>query len=251
MIYFARQRRAGLPHRAVRSPGSDELPGIRRPAKVAGLGKGNIMKIRYPAILAVAFTSIALPAAADNGFSAELLLGSADQEFTASDSVDSVKLSDNSMSYGVRGVYQFNDYFGVELSYQESGEAEKSFIDEFDATIGTEFETRQINVGVKGMIPLQGGFSLVGRLGLSSWDFDADLTDSDFPGVVAELSDSGSDLYYGVGGQYRFNDNLYMGLEYTMLNVDLGLGDLFDDPTDPVRAEHDVNSIMLTVGWTF
>ena len=209
------------------------------------------MKIGFPVILAVAFATTALPAAADNGFSAEFLLGSADQELTASDSVDSIKLSDNSTSYGVRGVYQFNDYFGVELGYQESGEGKKSFVDEFDATIGTEFETRQINVGVKGMLPLQGGFSLVGRLGLSSWDFDADLTDSDFPGVVAELSDSGSDLYYGVGGQYRFSDKLYMGLEYTMLNVDLGLGDVFDDPTDPVRAEHDVNSIMLSVGWTF
>lgn len=209
------------------------------------------MKIGFPGILAVAFATTALPAAADNGFSAEFLLGSADQELTASDSVDSIKLSDNSTSYGLRGVYQFNDYFGVELGYQESGEGKESFIDEFDATIGTEFETRQINVGVKGTLPLQGGFSLVGRLGLSSWDFDADLTDSDFPGVVVELSDSGSDLYYGVGGQYRFNDKLYMGLEYTMLNADLSLGDVFDDPTDPVRAEHDVNSIMLSVGWTF
>jgi len=209
------------------------------------------MKIGFPVILAVACATTALPAAADNGFSAEFLLGSADQEFTASDSVDSIKLSDNSTSYGVRGVYQFNDYFGVELGYQESGEGKESFVDEFDATIGTEFETRQINVGVKGMIPLEGGLSLVGRLGLSSWDFDADLTDSDFPGVVAELSDSGSDLYYGVGGQYRFSDTLYVGLEYTMLNVDLSLGDVFDDPTDPVRAEHDVNSIMLSVGWTF
>ena len=205
------------------------------------------MKIGFPIILAVAVATTASPAVADNGFSAEFLLGSADQELTVSDSVDSIKLSDNSMSYGVRGVYQFSDYFGVELSYQESGEAEKSFIDEFDATIRTVFETQQINVGVKGMIPLEGGFSLVGRLGLSSWDFDAALTDSDFPGVVDTLSDSGSDLYYGVGGQYRFSDTLYVGLEYTMLNFDLGLG----DATDPVRAEHDVNSIMLSVGWTF
>lgn len=205
------------------------------------------MKIGFPIILAVAVATTASPAVADNGFSAEFLLGSADQELTVSDSVDSIKLSDNSMSYGVRGVYQFSDYFGVELSYQESGEAEKSFIDEFDATIRTVFETQQINVGVKGMIPLEGGFSLVGRLGLSSWDFDAALTDSDFPGVVDTLSDSGSDLYYGIGGQYRFSDTLYVGLEYTMLNFDLGLG----DATDPVRAEHDVNSIMLSVGWTF
>ena len=205
------------------------------------------MKIGFPVILAVAFATTALPAAADNGFSAEFLLGSADQELTASDSFDSIKLSDNSTSYGVRGVYQFNEFFGVELSYQDSGEAAKSFIDEFDATIRTEFETQQINVGVKGMIPLDGGFSLVGRLGLSSWDFDAALTDSDFPGVVDRLSDSGSDLYYGVGGQYRFSDTLYVGLEYTMLNFDLSLG----DTDDPVRAEHDVNSIMLSVGWTF
>ena len=166
------------------------------------------MKIGFPVILAVAFATTAFPAAADNGFSAEFLLGSADQELTASDSVDSIKLSDNSTSYGVRGVYQFNEFFGVELSYQDSGEAAKSFIDEFDATIRTEFETQQINVGVKGMIPLDGGFSLVGRLGLSSWDFDAALTDSDFPGLVDRLSDSGSDLYYGVGGQYRFSDTL-------------------------------------------
>ena len=83
---------------------------------------GNLMKIGFPGMLAVAFTTTALPAAADNGFSAEFLLGSADQEFTASDSIDSIKLSDNSTSYGLRGVYQFNDYFGVELAYQESGE---------------------------------------------------------------------------------------------------------------------------------
>ena len=104
-----------------------------------------------------------------------------------------------------------------------------------------------MSYGVRGMIPLEGGFSLVGRLGLSSWDFDAALTDSDFPGVVDKLSDSGSDLYYGVGGQYRFSDTLHVGLEYTMLNFDLGLGDAID----PIRAEHDVNSIMLSVGWTF
>lgn len=208
------------------------------------------MKIGIPGFLAVAFVTTALPAAADNGFSAEFLLGSADQELSISDSVDSIKLSDNSMSYGVRGVYQFNDYFGVELGYQESGEADKSFTDNV-TTIGTEFETQQINVGLKGTLPLQGGFSLVGRLGLSSWDFDAALTDSDFPGLVDKYSDSGSDLYYGVGGQYRFSDKLYMGLEYTMLNFDLGLGDDFNDPTDPFSVDHDVNSIMLSVGWTF
>lgn len=208
------------------------------------------MKIGFPGFLAVAFVTTALPAAADNGFSAEFLLGSADQELSISDSVDSIKLSDNSMSYGVRGVYQFNDYFGVELGYQESGEADKSFTDNV-TTIGTEFETQQINVGLKGTLPLQGGFSLVGRLGLSSWDFDAALTDSDFPGLVDKYSDSGSDLYYGVGGQYRFSDKLYMGLEYTMLNFDLGLGDDFNDPTDPFSVDHDVNSIMLSVGWTF
>lgn len=198
----------------------------------------------------MAFVTTALPAAADNGFSAELLLGSADQELSISDSVDSSKLSDNSMAYGLRGVYQFNEYFGVELGYQESGEGKKSFSDGV-TTIGTEFETQQINVGLKGTLPLQGGFSLVGRLGLSSWDFDAALTDSDFPGLVEKYSDSGSDLYYGVGGQYRFSDKLYMGLEYTMLNFDLGLGDDFSDPTDPFSVEHDVNSIMLSVGWTF
>jgi OOP family OmpA-OmpF porin len=83
------------------------------------------------------------------------------------------------------GGYQFHRNFAAEVGYGW-------LVDEDDVEVtALEF------VGV-GMFPLGNNFSVVGKLGFASWEFDA-------PGGTNE---DGTDLTWGVGVQWDFSRNL-------------------------------------------
>lgn len=191
--------------------------------------------------LVLALTTTALPSFAESNFSGELLLGTADQETKISGGSSA---SGDDTSIGIRGAYQFNENIAIELAYQNYGEADDTYIDEFGDTINDKFETTSINLGVKGILPLENGFSLNGRLGVAMWDYELKETDSSFPGVVFNLDDDGTDFYYGIGAQYDFKENVYIGIEYTITEIDLSLLGI-------VSADHEVKNFSLSIGSKF
>jgi len=184
------------------------------------------------------FTSLST-FANDGYFTGEFLLGSTTQEIEGDDGDDT--------SFGLRGTYNINPNVGLELSYQNHGEADWTYIDAFGNTINEKSATDSFNLGIKGVLPLQHGFSLNARLGISFWNVDLDATDSSVPGVTFSGSDSGNDIYYGIGGQYAVNDKFSIGLEYTL--AEFGVSP--DGDYNGISADLELNTLALTAGLKF
>lgn len=186
----------------------------------------------------------AIPVMANNGsFSGEILLGKTDQELQGNFG----DRAGDDTSFGIRGSYKLNKNIGFELSYIDHGEADVTFIDEFGDTINDQTSSTAFNLGVKGIIPLENGFSFHARLGMSFWDVELEETDSSFPGETFKGDDSGSDLYYGIGGQYAINSKFTLGLEYTVSEYGVKpSGDLTG-----LDADLEVKTLALTAGFNF
>jgi OOP family OmpA-OmpF porin len=119
---------------------------------------------------------------------------------------------DTATSWKAFGGYQFHDSFAVEIGYLDSGEAEESFAGE-TLTISADGAT----ASVVGMLPIGELFSLHARLGMFFWDVEATIDD----GVnTLTASDSGEDLYYGVGAGMKLGENAGLRLEYEIADVE-------------------------------
>lgn len=175
---------------------------------------------------------------AESGASAELMVGLAEQT-TDFDGYEST--SGDDVSVGVRGIYSFNQNFALEVAFQDYGEIDDTYIDEYGDTINDRVATSALTAGMKGSIPLQSGLTLSARLGLASWDLDYRGTDSAFPGEIFSASDDGSDLYYGAGLQFDLNQVLYIGAEYTITEMGLSIA----------SADHEVSNLSIFVGYSF
>lgn len=175
----------------------------------------------------------------DGSFTAELLVGTTNQDVEGDDGDDT--------SLGLRGVYNINSNAGIEASYQNYGEADYSYIDSFGDTINEKTSSDSINIGIKGILPFENGFALNARLGIAFWNVDAEITDSSVPGVTFSGAGSGNDIYYGIGGQYSISDKAVIGLEYTM--AEFGVSP--DGDLQGVSVDVDLSTFALSVGLNF
>lgn len=192
---------------------------------------------KIPLILSLAL--ISSPVLAQGSFSGEILLGSADQETSGSGG----SISGSSTSFALRGVYGVNENLGVEFGYHNYGSFSETYIDSFGDTINDEASATAIAFGVKGIAPVHNIFSLVGRVGLALWDYELEETDSAFPGTVFSFSDDGSDIYFGFGGEFSVQENIHIGIEYSMLEMNMSF---FGS-----SVKHKVNNLGVSVGMSF
>jgi len=101
-------------------------------------------------ILGLLASTLAMPVLAQPKGSLELVLGSAKQsaEFEGEEF-----FSGDDMSVALRGALNVNDYLAVELGYHNYGEPNDVYI-HGSYPINQEFSVNAINVGLKGIIPL-------------------------------------------------------------------------------------------------
>lgn len=114
---------------------------------------------------------------------------------------------DSDTAYKLFAGYQFNPNFAIEASYLDFGD--------FEANAGSEkLEASADGFGfaLVGKLPIQGGFSVHGKLGMVAWDGDLDYSDS-ASGVSTSLGEDGTDPYYGIGAEYEV-DRIMMRAEY-------------------------------------
>lgn len=181
----------------------------------------------------------AISAHAETNISADLLIGTADHKTKVGSSSE----SGDDISIGVRGAYNINENFAVEVAFQDYGETDETYIDSFGDTINDKASATALTAGVKGSIPLSASFSLNGRLGVSSWDFEFRGTDSSFPGVEFSFDDDGTDLYYGVGMQLMLNEAFSVGAEYTITEMGLSV--------EGGSADHEVKNLAIFASYSF
>lgn len=176
---------------------------------------------------------------AEDNFKVELLLGNAEQEISSNINNE----SGDDVSLGIRGAFNVNKHFGVELAYQDYGTPDDSYIDEFGDRISEKLKATAASAGVKGMMPFNNGVSLIGRVGVAFWDLEYEQTDSSNPGVVDRFDDDGNDFYYGVGIDYALNQQFSIGAEYTILEAQAKFGNLDFD--------NEIKNFAVTLGMTF
>jgi hypothetical protein len=147
-----------------------------------------------------------------------------------SESIEGVDLDfeadDN--AFKVFGGYMFNDYFGVELSYLDLGDASDRV--GFD---GGEIGAIEIDAEITGFAaeavaqyPV-GPVDLFAKAGMVAWDVEGDITGFDLGGnEIGSLSadDDGEDLIYGIGARYNAGQ-FAIRAEYQEVDTD-GVDDL-------------------------
>jgi hypothetical protein len=112
---------------------------------------------------------------------------------------------DSSAAFGLFGGYHLNEVLAVEAAYNDFGEAEKS---------GSKAEATAFSLGMVGKLPIKTDLTLFGKVGLSAWDIDIS------PG---SSSDSGTDVYFGIGADYDISGTaaVRFGVDMYSLNGDV------------------------------
>jgi len=188
-------------------------------------------------VFSVLLMSSTLPVIAENNLSAELLLGIADQELSAS----GYSTASYDTSFGIRGSHSLSENFSVEGIYHSYCEANYTYTDKFGDTITDKLNPAALSLGIKGILPLNNGVSVNARIGVSFWGAEIKHTDSAYPGEIFKSEDSGTDLYYGIGAQYQVNSQLFIGVEYTKTKMSISTEVLSDDL--------DIKNISFSLGY--
>jgi OmpA-OmpF porin, OOP family len=123
-------------------------------------------------------------------------------------------VDDSDTGFKIFGGYTFTENWGVEVSYFDFGEASVS-AGGSSASVGVT----GLSASAVGRLPVSDMFAVYGKLGFASYDVDLDF--NNVPGFGSgHLSDSDSDMIYGIGGALSFGGNFEARLEYEALNVD-------------------------------
>ncbi|NOX91657.1 MAG: outer membrane beta-barrel protein [Gammaproteobacteria bacterium] len=105
---------------------------------------------------------------------------------------------DDSVGWKIFGGYELNEILAVEGGYVSFGEMDGPT--EFGAT--TVFEVTGFEVAAVGNYPINSQLSVFGKVGLLAWD--AELSNPN----IGSISDTGTDVFFGLGGQYEISGNL-------------------------------------------
>lgn len=160
------------------------------------------------AIVAALSALIASPA-----FAGEVYVG----VYAGQNKIDSSTVKE-STSFGVLGGYAYNENIAAEVAYTDLGSAER--------TIAASKITGNVkSIAAIGSLPLNNDFSLFAKLGYAQSTIDV-------PGI----SETKSDLTYGVGAQYNASNSVGIRLGY----------DSFKTGTTSTK-----DSALITIGVVF
>ena len=128
------------------------------------------------------------------------------------DDISGVDESDT--GFKIFGGYNFTQNWAAEVSYFDLGEASVS-----GGGANASLGLTGLSASAVGRLPVSDMFAVYAKLGFAS--YDVDLHFNNVPGFGSgHMSDSDSDMIYGVGGALSFGGNFEARLEYEALNVD-------------------------------
>jgi OOP family OmpA-OmpF porin len=123
--------------------------------------------------------------------------------------------------------YRIMKYLAVEGAYTDFGEFTANSTLAL-GTVNTTIEADAWTVSALGILPLGDQFSLFARLGVNFWNADISAVGTGSGGVATESgSEDGTDMVYGVGAAYSFNQNLSVRGEWERYDFDDGDVDLW------------------------
>jgi hypothetical protein len=222
-------------------------------------------------IVGIALCLSPLCSYAETSFISEVLMGQSKHDMSSYLSSAEVETNYSSAlkdtSFGFRLGVKFMDKFSLELSKHDHGSAVNEFTliypnllpDPSGAPLGEVHDTivqaripiniDSIRLGIKSEFYALDKLSLNARAGLAHWQYE-DFT----PQALTLLGssngggESGNDIYYSLGAEYKFTKYFYAGLEYSIFNVAMKQK-YYDDVISSYK--HKVKDISFVIGWTF
>ncbi len=117
----------------------------------------------------------------------------------------------------------------------------------FKVKVPIELET--IRLGGKWEIELLENLSVNTRVGVAYWEYNGYTPDKlAFYDSVSDTDKNGNDLYYSLGVEYEFVDNIYFGFEYSLLKIN---EKNVIDSNASYSFKHNLNELSLVVGMVF
>ena len=165
------------------------------------LAVGSALALSVPSVGMAQGFSMTGP---DSGWYVGGSIGQSKVDIDTTGTAPGTTVDDKDTSFRAFGGYQINKHFGVELGYAALGEASGNEPGFGSFTV----EAKAFDLVAVGTLPINDKFSVLGKIGLYKGDLDA----SDSTG--ASLSESSTDLTYGIGVQYNFNKNLGIRAEW-------------------------------------
>jgi hypothetical protein len=170
-------------------------------------------------------------------------------------------------SFAFRLGIKFMDNFSLELSKHDHGSAVNEFTliypnllpEPSGAPLGEVHDMfvqaiipiniDSIRLGIKSEFYVLDKLSLNARAGLAHWEY-GDFTPQALTIIGSTMNggESGNDIYYSLGAEYKFTESFYVGLEYSIFNVAIKKK-YYDDVISSYK--HKVKDISFVIGWTF
>ncbi|MBL4608690.1 MAG: outer membrane beta-barrel protein [Pseudomonadales bacterium] len=134
--------------------------------------------------------------ASEQGFYIGATLGSANYDV----------MDESDIGFDLFAGFNFNEVLSAELGWVSFGEVENS---------GITAEASAFHLAVLGNVSLQNDLSFYGKLGMTSWDVD-------FKSNVGSGSDSGADVFFGLGMDYQIGarSSVRFGADWYSLDVE-------------------------------
>lgn len=145
------------------------------------------------------------------------------------------KLNDTSIAFSFGMGHHFNENVSLEFTYNDYGETSdaiyhdtlsNAYVSNFDIDVKAETEITSFALSTKFSTTPAQSVNVYGRVGFELWETNTELTESlSAPGYPTENtsykdSDSGSDLFYGVGLGMLLNDQAILNFEYAFHTAD-------------------------------
>lgn len=158
----------------------------------------------------------------NKGFYVGAGVGQADQRDTCDDAIGSC--DDDDLGWKVFAGYKFNKYLAIEGGSVDFGQADGDTfflnVDTLEIVPGT-LEIKVDGFFLSGMAewPINNKFSVLVKLGMIYWDIEFDATDvADNLELIGDEDENGTDVFYGLGAQYKITDNLALRAEWERFN---------------------------------
>lgn len=174
-----------------------------------------IKKLRVIGAVLVTSTMLPIAAQAEGGFFVGGSLGSS----TFENDIDGFVVDSDSTAYRLTAGFQVGDFFGLEAGYHNFGTYSERF------TTGglvndVSLRADGYTLGLIGGVPVSESFSLVGRGGAFFWDADARIDD-----VAVPFRDD-NDYYYGLGADFKVNEQFSLLGDWTRYEFDSSQSDV-------------------------
>jgi len=121
--------------------------------------------------------------------------------------VDERAYDDHDTAFSLFGGYQFHRNFALEAGFTDFGDLRPD-------VPGADLSVDSVSLTAVGILPFNDRFSGYAKAGVQRWNLDHAI-----PGLTGTSKDDGTDPVYGLGLQYRFNDQVALRGEYTRTEV--------------------------------